>query len=308
MNKQCGVWTLLLSIACGAAEDTQEMKGSTTVDIKATASGGGEQVGGLEALSLDRDSLGRPLGPLTASIAAQSSPTARLLARVEVQPNEMIEFYESEDGVIEISGAGAPAGGLKYPPEALRGLEVEKIWALVTSNAPVPQSLTQALARSTSRMPDRMRGSLPIPNEPALSPKWGGGVASSPEVRHESSKAGAPVLVAGGWCDVDYFYSSYSLCWDGNWKVCLNNWWNGVFAQHGDVYILESNVCPATGQVVYYGNTIGAFTVPQNTVRWWRSHPDCDDIFTDCPTRRAEVQYAGGQRFHFRFLVTETPI
>src|SRR5262245_16955546 len=54
------------------------------------------------------DSIGRPLGAVTAEIARINSQTDRdygLVARLEVQPNEVLEFYEPAPGIIVLSGA-----------------------------------------------------------------------------------------------------------------------------------------------------------------------------------------------------------
>jgi hypothetical protein len=54
------------------------------------------------------DSLGKPVGAISRAII-QSNPRAEssLLARVEVQPNELLEFYEPKPGALIVSGARA---------------------------------------------------------------------------------------------------------------------------------------------------------------------------------------------------------
>jgi hypothetical protein len=47
------------------------------------------------------------------------------------------------------------------------------------------------------------------------------------------------------------------------------------------------------------------YDVPQNTVRWWNYNVanSCKAWWSDCPTIRADVVGAQGDRFHFRFRV-----
>jgi hypothetical protein len=63
-----------------------------------------------EAVQEQTDSLGRTLSAAAARVAMENTSAARdlhLLARLEVRPGELLEFYEPSEDVLMISGAGA---------------------------------------------------------------------------------------------------------------------------------------------------------------------------------------------------------
>src|SRR5690606_18714488 len=108
------------------------------------------------ALSADgeedlRDSLERPLGPISRAIVAANRPRDErfnLLARVEVQPDALLEIYEPRPGPIGVSVAGAPAGAPRVSLPELQGVPVRELWAEFTDDAPMPAALAASIART----------------------------------------------------------------------------------------------------------------------------------------------------------------
>jgi hypothetical protein len=235
-----------------------------------------------------RDSLGKPLGPLTSSIARENEFAERqfnLLARVEISPDEVLEFYEPSPGLLVISGAGTPAA-LSVAGKMPRS--PADAWRRATAGAEIPRALRQALERKEKREAARQIDS------PRISARWGGGSPARNFTR------------AAGYCDGAY-HDEYGGCGSGyDFMVCLNDWWDGAYAYHHDTDFLWTQVCPATGRVVLRirSNEIdgGVWTVDQHTVRYFSFHTNCTSPFDDCPYIRADVEQATGVRFHFEFL------
>ena len=237
------------------------------------------------------DSLGTELAPISAAIAssnAQADLDLNLLARVEVQPNEMLEIYEPVPGRLLVSGVGAPAGEALLSAHAVEGLPVEDIWNLATGSTEMPGELRAAIVRASKRKDPP--GFNPQPDPPGFNPQ--------PEQS-----------ISSGWCDTGYYSSGYGNCSSGSdFSICIDNWWNGAYGYYDGAFYVYTNVCPATGPVVLkvtsdHGGG-GIWTVSQNTVRWWQQDDwDCGTLWDwDCLTVRADVQEASGDRFHFRFF------
>jgi hypothetical protein len=251
------------------------------------------------------DALGTRLAPLSAQIVtanAEVEQTLQLLARVEVQANEVLEFYDAGPGLLVITAAGAPAGPSRVLAADLAALQPAEVWHLVAPATPMPDALRQALARL---QPSGATAPQSPPPDPARE-------RAGPHALHTAGLASQdqdPSALTVGWCDTSYLDDA--LC-EGDFTVCLDNWWNGAYAYHHEAAQAVTHVCPAQGSVVFKVQTDvgkgGIWTVPQNTYRYWYiSIPDCDTIFnwTDCPYVRADVTQASGDRFHFRFLVWE---
>jgi hypothetical protein len=268
-----------------------------------------------------RDSLGNPVGAISrAIILANPQAERHLVARIEVQPNELLEFYEPRPGALLISGAGAPAG---KPMFQARESDARTLWLKAARGRPMPASLEAAIVRGQSITP-RPRGAAD--GAPA---SWGGGSATKPVDLDRWSVSKAPELqrslatpttpavainAQAGWCDSGYYSEGIGASCPSQsfftWWVCLDNWWNGAFAQHNDSAFNITNVCPATGPVTLvmfngdFNINPAFYEVPQNTVRWYQyERSGCKVFWDDCPTIRADVQNAGGDRFHFRFEV-----
>ncbi len=98
-----------------------------------------------------RDSLGRELSTISAEIVRanlDAEVDATLLARLEVQPDELVEFHELEPGIVAISGAGRPSSA--PVGEAMTDAEpsTRAVWAALSGNAAMPVLLAEAVERA----------------------------------------------------------------------------------------------------------------------------------------------------------------
>jgi hypothetical protein len=271
-----------------------------------------------------RDSLGKQVGDLSRAIILRN-PQAEpfLVARVEVQPNELLEYYEPRPGALVISGAGAPGAPPMLNAAEIRSADPRLLWQRMAKGRPMPAALETAIAR---------QGRLRLEqSDSGLAPGWGGGNAQEPVAAErkpgpkaeaasslqlpDSAARALEVHAQSGWCDSGYYSQGYgaacpSVQW-ATWYHCKDNWWNGIWAQHNDAATNATNVCPATGPVTLVMNNSDwninpwYYDVPQNTVRWWNYSRanTCMALWDDCPTIRADVTGASGDRFHFRFQV-----
>jgi hypothetical protein len=253
------------------------------------------------------DSLGRPLGPITSRIVADNAANAskmNLLARLEVQPNEMLEFYEPIPGSILIGGGGAPAGPMMFNSRS--DLSVEAFWQQAASRAPMPAALAQAVGRA------KLVPAAPIGGGETKSERGGGGLSGA-ALTVPSAPRGFVTQNAGGFCDNGYWTSGDEVCPYRTAAAldCLDNWMDGRSDSYGPASAERAQVCPATGSVVlrlqtYNTNTglvIGSWqqNVAQNTVNWW--------IWTSIPNRplvHADVLQAAGVRFQWIFAAWAT--
>ena len=243
--------------------------------------------------------MGKQLGSITAAIVNENQAAEKdlkLLARVEVQPNEMVEFYEPAPGRIVVSGAGAPQGSLR---PFLMSRDLVELWRRIAGDAPVPAALREAIDRSERRQGVQRQDKTPRPETAKRRSRWGGGSPSRDFTR------------AGGYCDTGFYEGGWDACPDFyNYRVCVTNWMNGIYAYNHEAFNTWTQVCPATGAVAFrissneFGG--GLWTVAQNNVRYWTyADPACSSPFDDCPYIRADVQQASGVRFHFQFMVEE---
>ena len=284
-----------------------------------------------------RDSTGKPVGHISRAIMMLNAETDRklgLVARLEVKPNELIEFYEPTPGVLMTSFAGAPASSMLMLGERPSG--PEELWQMAADGAPMPASLAAAIGRAKARQAGT---SAPATDQ---APGWGGGNAalppnaaagpandarrgellSSAESRFDGENivrersALLNVNAQSGYCDDTYLEQmrtnpcpSHPLF---SWYLCKENWWNGLYAYHHDSLQMYANVCPATGPVTMRVENEDVninptfIPVPTNTVRgtqWWDRH--CSYAWNDCPYIRVDIIDAAGDRFHFRMEVDE---
>jgi hypothetical protein len=238
-----------------------------------------------------RDSLGKQLSPTSAAIVKANQAAEKdlnLVARVEVRPDEILEFYEPAPGRLLISGAGA-AKSMSLPDK--RSQSPADVWRRATAGAEMPAALREALDRVGKRQRAR---SYTTPKTPG---KWGGGSPSRDFTR------------AAGYCD-DAYYTEWGGCGQGwDYMVCLTNWWDGVYAYHHDAEDTLTHVCPASGRVAFRMSSNefegGLWTVDQHHLRYahYIQAGCAGSPIDDCPYVRADVEQATGVRFHFEFLV-----
>ncbi|MDC0717832.1 hypothetical protein [Nannocystis bainbridge] len=241
------------------------------------------------------DSLGRPLGPLSRSIVeanADRDHTMRLLARVEVQPDELLEIYAPSPGELVIASAGAPASGPKFGPDALAGRSLSAVWADAAADAPMPPALAEVAQALGDQPLGARRGDLPLAAAPAPSP------------------------ALSGYCDTTFYKQAESACevgggLDTDFKLCLdhatsaNGWVDDAFQTRG-------TVCPNRGDVVLRLKTgsggDGSWFVKHNThqsfvyTNYGCIVDDPADEALGCKWVNVWVDAGGTRRFHFRMV------
>ncbi len=115
------------------------------------------------------DSTGRSLTPLAQSIVALNGGATHgigLGARVEVQPGELLEFYEYAPGRILLSGAGAPDGPPLSGTHAALPQSAEDfavLWEHASLGAPMPTALADSMSRFSQRLLDPEQFSIDHP-------------------------------------------------------------------------------------------------------------------------------------------------
>ena len=207
-----------------------------------------------------------------------------------MRSNEIVEFYEPSPGRILISGAGAPVTpGLSR--SAPRNAAHE--WQRIAPGMEMPAALRDAIQRAEQRQP------VQRPKTTKARNRWSAGSSRGDFTR------------SAGWCDTGYYEGGWDSCEDFyNFRVCLLNARDWAWAEHHEAFNTWTQVCPATGPVVFRVRSTEwdgvVITVIQNTVRYVSyADPPCSSPFDDCPYVRADVQHATGVRFHFQFLVEE---
>lgn len=271
------------------------------------------------------DSVGRELSSVSAEIVGsnvQAEWELKLVARLEIQPNEILEFYEPLPGMLLLSAAGAPTVPTAVAADQGGQNDPAQIWARYANGAPMPDALADALARRAARLAQMPPPGVEPPNEPP-----GVGTSSLPQdvprpVPSDSKTVDAPAqALSGPWCNTtwySFFDANYEFvlgrCLDWDYDVCWDEVsGNGGWASHNDVQRLASNVCPYVGNVTLKlsgeagGN--GSWTVKVNTYRWVVFNDIyCDAIwpFDDCPTIRIDIENASGDSFNFRYHVYDS--
>ncbi|WP_437995454.1 hypothetical protein WMF26_29660 [Sorangium sp. So ce185] len=262
------------------------------------------------------DSLGTPLGETSAAIVLENQDaelTANLVARVEVQPNELLEFYEPAPGRLIVSGGGRPDGPPRFSGADSR-IGIRELWSRATGGQPMTPELQAALKRSEQRRKA---------NRPAAFVAEATETSTVRSARAEQAPDlgdGQPAFAAGlGYCDTTYLASNYADCdWEpgGIWEqtnfdVCKLDWMHGAFAHHNDVYIGHVAVCAADGSISVDVSSDEWSTVhwsmPTDTWHWLYAHDEgCNgDTFDDCASVHLDITDATNDRFHFRFIVNE---
>jgi hypothetical protein len=275
------------------------------------------------------DSMGRQLASITAAIArsnAQTDLDFGLVARVEIQRNEIVEFYEPAPGVIVLSGAGAPDGRLAVDGMGLETTEttrmdLRRVWGAASGGAIMPARLEAAIARWEARMPQRPQGRTD--NDDLQSPAASRQVSPQEIAPVPGEAVVSSALHGTGWCNTTYetldVFASNGRTWsevgncdgihvrDATEKHCWNHQTGTVYAQRSDLWHMKSNVCPYQGEVLFRLDSdefsTGSWTVPQHTLRWsMRTDSLCGHLFDDCPWVKTTVSQASGDLFHYRYF------
>ena len=288
------------------------------------------------------DSVGTVVSPLSASIILQNRAIEHdlnLLARIEVQPDELLEFYEPHPGVIWISTAGAPESP-RFVGKDLDAAEEhelskpEALWKAATDRA-MPASLAGGIARANERLARGVAEQAAKGRNPALGsaaevrPK-SASTPSAPQTAegfdgallNDSSSGVSGGSGSGNWCDSNWWtassggYGALSFCPDdgGYWTTCWDHVTGPGSAWHSEVYFLRTNVCPYSGNVTFKVSADesfvkqGSWTVSENTFRGVHAADRNCDMFPftdDCVYVKSEVTNASGDAYNYRFVVFE---
>ena len=273
-----------------------------------------------------RDSLGTPLGQISRMILrANSAQEAdmNVLARVEIQPDELLEFYEVAPGVITTSAAGRPLGAPRMGDPNLRRLNPVQIWQQMVGPRAMPLALAEAVGRAKNvvwqsdvESDNDVVAAASDSSTAAASSHRSHGIVAGPnrgvDQANDDNRAGAlrapavPTQSQGNWCDTGWFDHQSSQC-SGDIEVCLDDHWNGAWGQANRVWSYDGAVCAATGKVIYNARPSKKWqtvvrNVPADTYRASWGNWQCFGINpANCPNVRVEITDAAGDRFHFRF-------
>jgi hypothetical protein len=268
-----------------------------------------------------RDSLGRELAPISAQIVRENRDaelTMNLVARIEVQPNELVEFYEPKPGVLMVMGAGAPSAPPVGEARADAAIDPSELWETLSGNAAMPDAFAGAVARAVAR-----RGQSPVTTErPAQALPEQSSFTSDPRAPAERTRGlGQAAHLTADWCDSTYYETVVSgyggvlgACPTWDYTVCWNHVTGDGWASHGDANLQRANVCPYRGAVTFKVSadeswvTQGSWTVGQNSYRWNHNYDSGCDSFpwtNDCPYIRVDILNASGDGYQFRYQVDD---
>jgi hypothetical protein len=263
-----------------------------------------------------RDSLGRELSTISSAIVRANSDAevdATLLARLQVQADELVEFHELEPGIVSISGSGRPNAAPVGEAMTEAQPTTRAVWAALSGNAEMPQLLAEAVERAELAML-HPRPAADEADTVAEAP------ASAPV--QDAREAHLPIEpgahLSSAWCD-DEYYSAV----DNAWALILNNPQEKILGAclssnvYPDVecfdhvtgdwtasargHFQKANVCPYRGNLTWTLRVKGKErlkkTVLENTVHWnqvkdWGS----------TSTMTVILGNAAGDGYQFRFF------
>jgi hypothetical protein len=270
------------------------------------------------------DSIGVQLGAITADIARRNAETDYafgLLARLEIQENELLEFYEPSPGVVLISGAGAPRAPLKAASGMGDSYDLREVWTANAMGVAMPEELADALDRARHYVaPTHTR----VASDEDLAPQElaDDHTHDEPSARDENIGEHTEALHGSGWCNTTYetydaknsggdtVWIDIGTCPSGFSEVhCWDHRTGTGYASNPDAYWARSNVCPYKGEVLFTVETdepedwdTGSWSVPQNTARWTANSQSCG-ILNDCPWFKTTVSQAKDDSYNYRFVV-----
>jgi hypothetical protein len=282
----------------------------------------GESADVTTAAELRFDSLGRELSAVTRRIVVlnEESGAPEPLARVEVQPDEIVEFYETDGGLL-VSGAGAPRGNMVLGSEDR--VDARRLWSIISDGTPPPEALATAFDREDQRLATAVTSpsevELASGNELVTPTAWAEPLTSEAyQARKVASQQRADEAaqvrqaVSGGWCDTTYYtyavgqpYNNVlGACLHWNFNVCWDNV-TGFGSATDKVSLMRTNVCAAQGSLLYTVSGAGSWSVPEDSTRYaWFDDPSCGGLLVHgCKKKTASVDNATGTRYHFRFHV-----
>jgi hypothetical protein len=282
------------------------------------------------------DSLGTMMGAATSQLVLgnqRNTAGLNLLARIEVQPNEMVEFYEPAPGSILVRGGGSPSNKPLLSRRAMDALpDAEAVWhraaELARAHNPalagklaMPRALNEAFAHAR----------VARAQQAAATP-----VAAPPPSAARLNASAVPALVSGalgpvsdtyshstwggsnpGFCTNGYFNDDFPQDWnncrtDTTNRLCKIGWANGIVSPIASrAHVTYVNVCPTDGNVVLHSNYIldnGSqgdtfYNAFRDNVVWERYERYDSCVLFFCSSRwfveQSFVEQASGVHFQF---------
>ncbi len=204
----------------------------------------------------------------------QAQTPATVLARVERDNGNVVEFLELADGEVTIMEAGV----YPNPPAPLDGMGPGAAWSKLTGRSDVPTALGIAQQRY-----ELMRNA---PESRSAEAAIERGASTTREAPADTARA-----AAYGPCDITWFQDNFcNAAYD--WKVCLTNWGGGAYAYHSGAEYHKTAVCAVDGNVTLNIQDQVIRNVGTGGYLWyWRTGSNF--YF------RADVDNASGDVFHF---------
>ncbi|MFP2925740.1 hypothetical protein ACLESO_11080 [Pyxidicoccus sp. 3LG] len=203
-----------------------------------------------------------------------AQPSTTVLARVERDNGNVVEFLEMEDGEVMVMEAGV----YPNPPAPIDGIGPAEAWSKLTGRGDYPTALGIAQQRF-----EMMRTASPRDAEGA--PERGVTIA------RDGATEGTTRAAAYGPCDITWFQDNFcNAAYD--WKMCLTHWSGGAWAGRSGVDYHKTAVCPTSGNVTLNIKNQVIRNVGAGGYLWyWRSGSNFE--------YRADVDDASGDTFHF---------
>jgi hypothetical protein len=248
------------------------------------------------------DSRGKQFGALSSEILRLNPDDPHLVARLSIDPDGLLEFYEFEPGSVSLSGAGR-AGPSGLDPADFETDDAGRIWDIYSQGASRPEALDAALNR---RLEDR---AIRADKRERVGTTASGGAAYS-EIPDTGTGTGGPQLAyVGGYCDTWYYThneapwnSPMADCPDWDWVECFDNWSGGRYIRSTSVTNYYANSCAKIGGHVFsahFGSSGGNWTVPEESGRWYRY------LLGDDKTAVTQISEATNSVFHHRHWVIQ---
>jgi hypothetical protein len=152
------------------------------------------------------------------------------IAKVDLDNGMTVSFFEPSPGAILVAQS-APVG---VRPLADQGLTAVELYALIAPDQSVPDALAMAQARQDALLEERgvERASIPVARSSVA------GTSTASFIDNKS-------------CDDEWFSNNFCSPYNGDWDMCLLNWWNGAYATSSSVDEARYAVCADIGNVTF---------------------------------------------------------
>ncbi|WP_163861530.1 hypothetical protein [Myxococcus eversor] len=208
-----------------------------------------------------------------AETPSDESTSARLLARVERDNGNVVQFLESAPGELMVMEVGTAPN----PPAQIDKLSPVDAWRALTGEQAAPEALVAAQERAK-----QLTASSPVVPLVVQSPVSAGthyGPTQEGEVR------------ASAGCDPVWFHNTFCAA-TYDWKQCLLNHRNGAYAQSGSVDYHRTAACSIDGYIVINVQGQAVQGIGPGQYYWyWKSGSNF--------AYRSDITSASGNTFHY---------